>query len=205
MSDSVDAVVNETNDGSAKFKGVTVGAAVAALVAATVVIWGSSFPALPIYSLLAAVVLLGLGLACAAGLVWSLIRRRRSSRRRHQSLFWLLGVVLVVPATLALAASAIPVTTRFRLSEAAFDSYVERCEGNVRDSECRQPGSIGSFPITLVLERDGLLVLYVDSYSFSDGGFVFSPSGTVPRASSDFESPAYRELTSGWYAFSASF
>ncbi|MGI8686105.1 MAG: hypothetical protein ACR2MO_13635 [Acidimicrobiales bacterium] len=67
-------------------------------------------------------------------------------------------------------------------------------------------GRLGSFEITHIDKVDNGLLFYEQTGNlFDDAGFAYLPAGPTPDLESGgFESPQFRSLGGGWYAWTAS-
>ena len=66
------------------------------------------------------------------------------------------------------------------------------------------PDRLGSFSVSHVrVVPEGLLIFDGDGAGFDDAGFAHLPDGDLPKGDGAFESPDFRALGGGWYAFTS--
>lgn len=67
------------------------------------------------------------------------------------------------------------------------------------------PNSIGGFSLSrATVEPEGLVIFDKEGAFFDDAGFAYLPDGKFPPGNGSFESPRFRSLGGGWYAFTSS-
>lgn len=177
------------------------------IVLAAVYLWSIAVPGLRFFAWAAS--LAGLSLV---GFVWIVLGLlaltrlvRKGARKVTRPLVTSLAVVPMV-AILLLGARLIdaPLRLRVELSRGQLTDYAES-----RLSEGRPdvvtPESIAGFALSSVVVRDGAVFLYdTDGSLFDDAGLLYLPDGQPADVSASMESPYFRPLGGGWWAFTAS-
>lgn len=152
---------------------------------------------------LAVVVLAGFGVVWLARLVVWFRRVERTEGRR-----WLVASTLVI-AAFAMVMSDEPLRVRFEFGQDSFDDVVEELSpaGTFADwAPIDVPDRIGTYEITSAYQVGENVILYAAVGNFfNHAGFAYLPDGPDPRlGNGSFESPAFRSLGDGWYAWTAS-
>jgi hypothetical protein len=202
-------------------------AAASAFVAVTAVLvavmwWSLSVPGLHVLPFVATgCLLLAVALICAAMLTQFVVDRWRGRRPpvpRYLAVIAAMAVLVLVSWF-----TPLPVRVRFELSRSAFDDYAEQVLadtdgiGSVDPWDASQdsagyaaanppaPSRLGTFGIRSVkVVPEGLIIFDSTGAFLDDAGFAYLPDGRFPAGNSSFESPDFRSLGGGWYAFTSS-
>lgn len=170
----------------------------------TTYVWSQSFPGFDFATWglsIAVVLLLGFG-----WLVWLIIWRRRSARRRE----WCWGIApAMVISSVLLTASGVPLNVRFELNRSDFDEIVQDLEpaGSFNEwARLQVPDHVGSYEIDTAYQVGPNVILYEHNGAFlDDAGFAYLPEGPDERlGNGGFEAPSFRRLRGDWYAWTAS-
>jgi hypothetical protein len=155
------------------------------------------------------------------GVIWlvRLVLGLASGARAGRSMRLFLLAPAMVAATGVLVALDVPVRVGFAISradlQAAADELVapepvhpEMPLGAATlDAIAHEPieGRFGVYSITRSrLFRNGLVLFESNGAFFDDAGFAYFPDGNLPLGDGSFESPDFRALGGGWYAFTSS-
>ena len=160
-------------------------------------------------------------------LVWvvaasvTLVRLLRGTTR---SVGWyLLAVPAIGLVVLAARVTEAPLRLRFEPARAEFTEYAEQVLADADGVEVTDPESItGDDPAWNVVNPDvplsiggfrlsrarvvpeGVVIFDSNGALFDDAGFAYLPDGEFPAGDGSFESPDFRSLGGGWYAFTSS-
>lgn len=177
------------------------------LVLAGVYLWSIAVPGLRFFAWAASVA----GLA-VMGLLWSVLlvvavvrTARKGGRKVTRPLAASLAVVPIV-AILLLGARLVdaPLRLRVELSRGELTEYAESLLAEGRP-DVVTPESVAGFPLSSVVVRDGAVFLYdIDGSLFDDAGLLYLPEGQPSDVAASMESPHFRPLGDGWWAFTAS-
>lgn len=126
-----------------------------------------------------------------------------------------LAVVPTIGLVTALViAIGLPLETRWELSQASFESFVEGIDpglnpnGDPRDASVEAPSRIGLYRITAV-EQYGDAIIFYEAVGdlFNEAGFAHLPGGPTPELSpfGSWEGVTYSHLDGDWYTFIARF
>ncbi len=165
--------------------------------------------------------LLAAGVVCAIDLAVYLFRRLGDPPPPFP--FRLVCIAAMSMLVLVSWFTPLPVRARFELSRAAFDDYAEQVladtdgMGPIDPWDASQgsagydaanppaPTRLGTFGIRDVrIVPEGLLIFDSEGAFLDDAGFAYLPDGRFPAGNGSFESPEFRSLGGGWYAFTSS-
>lgn len=137
-----------------------------------------------------------------AGFLALRARGKASGRLRWFVLAPVGGIVIAV----ILWADA-PLRVRWALSRSAFENAATHVADGDSGLKQRVPvGRVGLYRVTYAYKVEAGIIFYEETGSFlDDAGFAFLPGGPTPElANGSFESPEFRSLGGGWYAWTAS-
>lgn len=191
-------------------------------VASVVYLWSISVPGMRFLSWMVSV--LAIALVVVIWVVAAVVTVVRLATGRTRRAGWYLLVVPLIGAVVVLCRlTDLPVRVLFEPSRAEFTDFAERAlaasDGvSVEDSELlttsdeewdalnpETPQRIGAFELwsSRVLP-EGVIIYERNGAFFDDAGFAYLPDGELPAGDGSFESPDFRSLGGGWYAFTSS-
>lgn len=154
--------------------------------------------------LLASPVLLLLGFAWVVRFAAHLLLGRGGAR---QPIAFLVAPVVVVVAA-ALVRLEVPLRLVFEPNRARFTEVAEQVVQEAAadpDAAGDVDRRIGPFELTRArVFDDGVVLFDAEGAFFDDAGFAYFPDGGLPEGDGTFESPRFRSLGGGWYAFTSS-
>lgn len=183
------------------------------VVVSSIWLWSVSVPGW-IY-LTGMVGLAGMFLVAVAWLVGAVVGAIRvASGRLDRPGWYLLVVPSIGVAVVVLTWAEVPLRVRFEPARSQFDAYAEQVldEAPGPDDRVRfgspnpdVPDRLGSFELRSTrIVPQGLVIFDRDGALFDDAGFAYLPDGELPPGDGSFESPDFRSLGGGWYAFVSS-
>lgn len=168
-------------------------------VASLWLLWALGVPGFAFFTVMPLLLLVAIaGVVWTAKLVGFLLRRRRGYATGAAAWFAVTPAILVVTAALAIA--GVPLQARWAASEAAFEHAVEQPA-----TAAALRGRIGAYRITAV-DRVGDAVIFREASGalMDDAGFAYLPGGPTDPVLDRFETPQFRHLGGGWYAWTSS-
>jgi hypothetical protein len=155
-----------------------------------------------------------------AGVV-TLVRLVRGTTRRIG--WYLLAVPAIGLVVLVCRVTEAPLRVRFEPAREEFTAYAEQVLADAEGVEVTDPDSVtGDDPAWNVVNPDvplsiggfrlsrarvlpqGVVIFDANGALFDDAGFAYLPDGSFPAGDGSFESPDFRSLGGGWYAFTSS-
>lgn len=176
---------------------------------ACVYLWAIAVPGLRFFAWAASIA----GLA-VIGLIWLVlvgvvaVRLARGGGRKASIRRPLLVSLVVAPVVALLLWGArvgdLPLRIRVELSRGELTEYAESLLVDGRP-DVVTPESVGGFPLRSVEVRSGAVLLHdLDGALFDTAGLLYIPEGSPEDVSGAMESPHFRSLGGGWWAFTTS-
>lgn len=173
---------------------------------AGIYLWSIAVPGLRFFAWAAS--LAGLALVGFVWIVLGLLALTRLVRKGAKQVTRpLVTSLVVVPmvALLLLGARLIdaPLRLRLELSRGPLTDYAESLLSEGRP-DVVTPESVAGFALSSVVVRDGAVFLYdTDGALFDDAGLLYLPDGQPSDVAGSMETPNFRALGGGWWAFTA--
>ena len=187
-----------------------------------VYLWSISVPGvrfLPWMASLWCLALIGVGWIVLAALAVS-----RVARGGPRRIPWYVVAVLVIGIVVVVARlTDAPLRLRFEPARSAFTEFAQQAlaeaEGVPTDDVDSMtiddprwnvlhpdvPLSLGGFQLrSAMVLPEGLVIFDREGAFLDDAGFAYLPAGELPAGDGSFESPDFRSLGGGWYAFTSS-
>lgn len=169
-------------------------------------LWAFSVPAFALVPTLVAT-----GVLAVAGIVWVVWLAVARPRRWRQLLGFAVAPAMVTVVVLLLA-TGVPLQARWAKSRDAFNQVVKALPAATAAASGDRwisidvPSTIGGYRISCAYRVPGGVVFYEEHGSgLDDAGFAYLPDGpTASLENGSFESPTFRRLGKGWYAWTAS-
>lgn len=134
--------------------------------------------------------------------------------RTRRAGWYLLVVPLIGLVVVVLHLTDVPVRVAFEPSREEFTELAQQLLADDITDEDPQwdlvnptvPERIGMFSLwdTARVLPEGVLLFERQGAGFDDAGFAYLPDGRLPAGDGSFESPDFRSLGGGWYAFTSS-
>ena len=193
---------------------------VATVMAGVLWIWATAVPGIRLFgaweSVCAFLVVGLIWIACAGITVW-----RVGTRRARRPGWYLVVVPAICFGLIVATALSLPLRGRFEFVRSDFDRYAQdvlQAAKGVDPSTVMTsadpgyealhpdvPDSIGGFSLrNASIVPEGLIIFDTEGAFFDDAGFAYLPDGRFPPGNGSFESPRFRSLGGGWYAFTSS-